>query len=104
MEVARTLPVHLLLHADPYDNEQSDVILWRGRMENTLADFDCCLKLYDFRLSKSADNEVEKLSFDLLVPHQYPMSEAEILEALQEKMHDYHSTLVLDIKFVNSFV
>ena len=104
VEVARKLPVHLLLHADPYDNEQSDVILWRGRMENTLADFDCCLKLYDFRLSKSADNEVEKLSFDLLVPHQYPMSEAEILEALQEKMHDYHSTLVLDIKFVNSFV
>lgn len=104
VEVARKLPVHLLLHADPYDNEQSDVILWRSRMENTLVNFDCCLKLYDFRLSKTAAGDVEKISFDLLIPRKYPVSEVEILETLQKKMQIFHSALVLDIRFVNSFV
>ncbi|MBO5959749.1 MAG: cation transporter, partial [Lentisphaeria bacterium] len=56
--VAQSLPVHLLLHGDPYSKSNPEVIYWRSRMENEVAKFDSELKLYDFRLGKNAAGEV----------------------------------------------
>lgn len=102
--VGSKLPVHLLLHGDPYNKENPEVIYWRSRMENEVANFDSEFKLYDFRLHKADDGKVEKLSFHLLVPHHCAVSEPEIGEILQQKMSRYDSDLRLDIRILRSFI
>ncbi len=102
--VAQKLPVHLLLHGDPYNTDNPEVILWRSRMENTVAAFDSNFKLYDFHLVKNSAGEVNKLSFHLLIPHKYGMTHEEIREELCRRMSIYASGLQLDILFLKSFV
>ncbi|MBE6390000.1 MAG: cation transporter [Lentisphaerae bacterium] len=102
--VGRTMPVHLLLHGDPYSKDDPEVIFWRSRMENETAGFDSELKLYDFKLVKEPDGKVTALAFHLLVPHRYAMSEAEILAALTGRMKKYCSDITLDIRFLKSFI
>ena len=104
VEVARTMPVHLLLHGDPYSKEDPDVIYWRSRLENTLAGFDPEMKVYDFKLEKNADGTVRTLDFHLLIPHRYKVSEEATKEKLLEKMRVYKADIDLDIRFVKSFV
>ena len=80
------------------------MILWRGRMENTVAAFDSSFKLYDFRLGKTADNTVNTLAFHLLIPHKYGMTADEIREELRRRMSIYSLDLQLDILFLKSFI
>ena len=75
---AQALPVHLLLHADPYHQDDPEVIFWRSRMENAVSALNCEFKLYDFRLVRDDAGTVQKLSFHLLIPHQYAIEETEI--------------------------
>ena len=102
--VAKTMPVHLLLHGDPYNKENPQVILWRSRMENTLSMFDSQLKLYDFRLKKDDNGQLTAISFHLLVPHKYAMSENEITAELEQRMSEFQNGLKLHIRFINSFI
>ncbi len=104
VEVAKKLPVHLLLHGDPYNKDNPEVIYWRSRMENCTADFDSELKIYDFRLIKDEDGQVKILSFHLLVPHRYAFSEAELLDQLQSRMQNYKKDLQIEIAFQKSFI
>ena len=102
--VAKKLPVHLLLHGDPYSKDNPEVIYWRSRLENAVSDIDSELKLYDFRLSDCIDGIVKKISFHLLVPHRYVMGEQEIKEKLQRKIAEYQADIELDITFLKSFI
>lgn len=102
--VARKLPEHLLLHGDPYSKDNPEVIYWRSRLENAVSKLDSELKVYDFRLSECVEGKVGKISFHLLVPHRYGMSENEIQEALQLKMAEYQADIELDITFLKSFI
>jgi cation diffusion facilitator family transporter len=104
VEVAKKLPVHLLLHGDPYNKNNPEVIFWRSRMENCTAELDSELKIYDFRLIKNDSGEVSALSFHLLIPHRYALSEAELLEKLQSCMQSYKADLKLEISFQKSFI
>ena len=102
--VAKTMPVHLLLHGDPYSKNDPEVIFWRSRMENEVSRFDSELKLYDFKLAKNPDGAVEILSFHLLVPHRYGMNETEIHDILTGKIRQYSPDITLDIRFLKSFI
>lgn len=102
--VARTLPVHLLLHGDPYNKSNPEVIYWRSRMENEVAKFDSELKLYDFRLGKDNAGNVVSLSFHLLIPHRYGLTESEIHAALQDRIRVYKDDLELQILFLKSYI
>lgn len=102
--VGKVLPVHLLLHGDPYNKKNPEIILWRGRLENTVAEFDSEFKVYDFRLEKDSQGNVSKLIFHMLIPHRYGMSQDEILRELQKKMSAYQQNIELDILFLKSFV
>ncbi|MBQ9804121.1 MAG: cation transporter [Lentisphaeria bacterium] len=102
--VAKAMPVHLLLHGDPYNKENPEVILWRSRMENTLSGFDSQLKLYDFRLKKDDNGQLAAISFHLLIPHKYAMSESEITAELEQRMSEFQNGLKLHIRFINSFI
>ena len=100
---AQALPVHLLLHADPYHQDDPEVIFWRSRMENAVSALNCEFKLYDFRLIKEGDR-LDALSFHLLVPHSYGMSEREVLCSLEDAMQIHQPGLRLQIRFVHSFL
>ena len=104
VEIGRKMPVHLLLHADPYNTNNPEVIYWRSRMENAASEFDRELKLYDFRLQKNDDDKVTGLSFHLLVPRRYSFSEKEITRILTEKMRRHQQDIELEIRFLKSFV
>ena len=104
VEVAKQLPVHLLLHGDPYNKSNPEVIFWRSRMENCAAELDSELKIYDFRLIKDDSGAVCALSFHLLVPHRYALSETELLEKLESCMQNHKAGLKLMITFQKSFI
>ena len=73
-------------------------------MENCTAELDSELKIYDFRLIKNDSGEVSALSFHLLIPHRYALSEAELQEKLQSCMQSYKADLKLEISFQKSFI
>lgn len=102
--VEKTLPVHLLLHGDPYSKSDPEVIYWRSRMENTVAKYDASFKLYDFRIGKDENGKVCTLSYHLLIPHKYSVTKELIHADLQKKMKEYNEELVLEIQFLNSYI
>ena len=102
--VEKTLPVHLLLHGDPYSKSDPEVIYWRSRMENTVAKYDPQFKLYDFRVGKDEKGNVCLLSYHLLIPHKYSVTKELIHNDLQKKMREFKPDLVLEINFLNSYI
>lgn len=97
--VAKELPVHLLLHGDPFGAGDREIIYWRSRLEKTVAAFDPVFKVYDFRLEKDS-----VLSFHMLIPRTYALSGDEILFQLEQRMKQYSPEVRLQIKFVHAFV
>ena len=104
VRVAREHSVHLLLHGDPHDKNNPEIIYWRSRLENTVAGFDSEMKVYDFRLDKDDDGTVRKLDFHLLIPHRYKVSEEATKAKLLEKMQVFKEDIELEIRFVKSFI
>ena len=102
--VEKTLPVHLLLHGDPYSKSDPEVIYWRSRMENTVAKYDPQFKLYDFRVGKDEKGKVCTLAYHLLIPHKYSVTKELIHADLQKKMQEYSKDLSLEIHFLNSYI
>ncbi len=101
VDVAKNLPIRLLLHCDPYDVGDPVVKEWRVRMENAAADYDSKFKLYDFRLTEQGHRI---LYFHLLIPRNYKFSNEEIRESLTDKMRVYDPDLELEIEFINSYI
>lgn len=99
--IARTMPIRLILHCDPYDAADPVIKLWRARMEEAVSELDAKLKLYDFRLDPQAS---DTLHFHLLTPRNYALSYEEITARLTARMKRYNPMIQLDIEFLNSFV
>ncbi len=103
VEVAKQLPVKLVLHCDPYNTEDPKVKEWRARCENAVGEFDRKFKLYDFRLLEP-ENKPREAHFHLLIPRSYIFSNEEIKEKLLEKIRVYDPEIIIDIEFVNAYV
>ena len=102
--MAKKLSLHLLLHGDPCSKDNPEVIYWRSRLENAVSTLGNGMKVYDFRLPDCVDGKVKTISFHLLIPHRYWMSESEIKDALQEKMSVHQADIELEITFLKSFI
>ena len=101
---AKELSVHLLLHGDPHDKAHPEVIFWRSHLENAVSAFDSDFKIYDFKLDKDACGDITALSFHLLLPRKYAMTEEQIEKHLCSKMNSHKEGIRLQIRFVRSFV
>lgn len=102
VEVGKKLPIHLLLHCDPYDTTDPVVKEWRVKLEEVVAEFDSKFKVYDFRLDESGP--VRSLCFHLLFPRNYSMRQEDVTAELTLRMRKYDPALQLKIEFVHSYV
>lgn len=101
VEIGKNMPVHLLLHCDPYNPSDPEVKEWRVRLENKTAELDPKFKVHDFRLRKNDDQTV--FSFHLLIPRSYTLTNKEIHEKLTLAMKEYLPEPILQIEFIHSF-
>ena len=102
VEVGKHLPVHLLLHCDPYDTTDPVVKEWRVRLEEVVAEFDNKFKVYDFRLEEGG--AVRCLCFQLLFPRNYMMTQEDVSAELTARMRKYDPALELKIQYNHSYI
>ena len=113
VEIARTMPVRVILHCDPYATAEPQTRLWRQRCETAVRDIDRQLVIYDLNLDVTtptdADNEAAAtdapvLHFHLLVPRNYPLSQDAIRAKLTQALKEHDPKLHVHIDFMSSFV
>ena len=100
-DVAKHLPIRLVLHSDPFESGDPAVRIWRGRVEEWVGKLDPVLKVYDFRIVSEAEPH---LSFHLLIPRVFRLTPEEVREGLLQELRRYAPTVVLEIRFVHRFV
>ena len=103
IQVAKQMPVRLLLHGDPCNTSDPEVIKWRGKMEEIVTSCDCQFKLYDFRLKSSAAGNLQ-LHFHLLTPRNYPVEREVLHENFTARIRETAPDVELVIEFIDSFV
>ena len=103
IHVAKRMPVRLLLHCDPCNTSDPEIIRWRGKMEEIVSASDEQFKLYDFRLKHSEDGKLQ-LHFHLLIPRNYPIEPDDLHKMLSDRMHESSPEVELVIEFINSYV
>ena len=102
VEIARTMPMRLTLHCDPFVTNDPTVKLWHERALLEVKNIDHKFKLYDFHLD--SENSGLNMHFNLLIPRKHALSEEKITKQLTNALQKHDSTLTLKIDYVNSFI
>lgn len=102
VEIARTMPIRLILHCDPFVSKDPLVKLWHDRALQAVKELDHKFKLYDFHLDGSTGTP--KMHFNLLIPRNYALSEERLTERLTNSLQKYDANLAVQIDYMNSFV
>ena len=103
VEVAKHLPVCLVLHCDPFNIEDPTVIFWRRQLENAVSALDERFKIYDFRCD-IRQNDSPRIRFHLLVNRKDMARKKEISRHLETLLRRTDPKVLLDIEFVNAYV
>ena len=101
-EIARYMPVHLLLHCDPCNAADPEIRQWRSRAEEAAGKVNPTLKIFDLRLRENEDKHI--LEFQLLIPRGEVIDEDEIRRNFAEKLSVYPDLPELNILFTRSYV
>ncbi len=113
VEIARTMPVRVILHCDPYATADPQTRLWRQRCEAAVRDIDRQLVIYDLNLdaaapadsnNEAAATDAPALHFHLLMPRNCPLSQDAIRAKLTQALKEHDPRLHVHIDFMNSFV
>ncbi len=99
VDIARSMPIRLLLHCDPFEIDDPTVKMWRAKTEEAVSALDSDFKLYDFRYEEENGNVL--LRFQLLIPREYRLSEEEITENLQKA---FAAPVKLEIRYNHAYV
>ena len=102
VEIARTMPVQLILHCDPFVTDNPEVKLWHDRALKAVKDLDRKFKLYDFHLDDVPGTL--KMHFNLLIPRNHALSEEEITRLLTTSLQSYDDKLTVQIDYTKSFI
>ena len=101
-EIAKYMPVHLLLHCDPCNAADPEIRQWRSRAEEAAGKVDATLKIFDLRLRKNEGKRI--LEFQLLIPRGEIIDEDEIRRKFAEKLSVYPDLPELNILFTRSYI
>lgn len=103
VEIARTMPIRLLLHCDPFSSHDPELKKWRVKAENAIAALDQELRVYDFRLESAAGGA--KIRFNLLVPHAYGVvRQRALVEKICQLLRRDDAGLDVEITIAHSYV
>ena len=102
VEIARHMPVRLLLHCDPFFSQDHELKRWRTLAEDLIGELDPQLKLYDFRLEQSQERIL--LNFQLLVPRKFFLGNEELIDRITAQLRVHDSRVETQIQITHSFV
>ena len=102
VEIGKNMPVHLILHCDPYNPKDQEGKIWRVRLEDKVKEIDPHFKLYDFRLKHSGDSP--HLYCHILIPRNYILSQEDIYKRLNTEMAKFSPAPELQIIFIHPYI
>ena len=102
-EVSRKLGVFLVIHMDPVEMKDEEVLECRQKLEAYLGDLNPELKFHDFRMVKGKHHT--NLIFDVVVPYSYTEEmEQELKRKIQEHMKEIDSRYACVITVDKSYI
>lgn len=104
-EVARELGIFLVIHMDPIEVKDEEVLKSKQELEDTLCAIDERLSMHDFRMVKG--KQQINLIFDLVVPYDYDKKRQEelleqVIRMMQENDRRYRFVITIDQNFVGA--
>jgi cation diffusion facilitator family transporter len=104
-EVARKLGIFLVIHMDPIEVRDEEVLKSKKELEDTLCAIDERLSMHDFRMVKG--KQQINLIFDLVVPYDYDKKRQEelleqVIRMMQENDRRYRFVITIDQNFVGA--
>lgn len=102
-DARKYLGTYLLIHMDPIETKDQDVIKVRKKVEDIVTQADPDASIHDFRMV-SGEHRIN-LIFDMVLPHGYDKEEENTLQRLvTEKIHRlderYHCVITMEKSFV----
>lgn len=102
VDIARHMPVRLLLHCDPFFSQEPELKHWRTLAEDLTGTLDPELKVYDFRIEKSGDQIL--LNFQLLVPRKFVLTNQELIRKITHLLREHDKRVNTQITITHGFV
>lgn len=104
-EVARKLGIFLVIHMDPIEVRDEEVLKSKKELEDTLCAIDERLSMHDFRMVRG--KQQINLIFDLVVPYDYDKKRQEdlleqVIRMMQENDSRYRFVITIDQNFVGA--
>ena len=101
-ELDTELHCESVIHMDPVESDNDAVMAMKEKVEELVTEIDACISIHDFRMVK-ADTHTN-LIFDVLIPQEFYMTEAEIKTEIQkriwEKYPRHHTVIKVNKAYV----
>ena len=98
----KQLNCEAVIHMDPVITQDPDIDLWKDRIHDILFSIDSSLHMHDFRMVKG--NTHTNIIFDMVLPHNYKMDKALLLNEIQERVWDIDKSFNVVIQMEHSYV
>ena len=102
MDLARELECEAVIHMDPIDTKNKDLMRLSGEAKEIAKSIDERITIHDFRMVPGDSHT--NLIFDMVVPHDVKTPEKELIQNVQQKMLEKHPHHYCVIKIDRSYV
>ena len=100
-EIKEKLNCEVSIHMDPVDTNDETLFEAKVLATEIIKEIDERLTLHDFRMVHGESHS--NLIFDVVIPHKFKMSEKELVEEIQQKVHDKHKGYYCVINVDNDY-
>lgn len=100
-EIKEKLNCEVSIHMDPVDTNDENLFEAKVMVTEIIKEIDERLTLHDFRMVHGESHS--NLIFDVVIPHKFKMSEKELAEEIQKKVHDKHKGYFCVINVDNDY-
>ena len=76
------------IHMDPVDVRDEETAMMKAKVSEIIKETDPCITFHDFRMVSGPTHT--NVIFDIVVPHDYKMSDEEIANLLAESIHNHN--------------
>lgn len=95
MELARELDCEAVIHMDPIDTKNKDLMRLQDEAKEIVSAIDPRITIHDFRMVPGESHT--NLIFDMVVPHDVSISEKELIQRVRDdvlKVHPHHYCVI----------